>query len=319
MTADASIPPRRARVSEVRPLARDVLKFDLVSADGRPLPAFEAGAHIDVHVPSGPIRQYSLCGSPQLNERYSIAVKKEPAGRGGSLRMHEALEVGSILGIGMPRNNFPLVPGHHRKVLIAGGIGITPIHSMIMTLHAADADWELHYCARSQDHAVFYDELKALSPERVRTYFSEAPVLDVAALVRAQSDEVHIYCCGPESLMTAVKTATERRPEGNVHCEWFTAPTNNDHVNEAFEVELKRSGQVLAVPADQSILHVLREHGVMVPSVCEEGICGTCEIRVLSGAPDHRDVLLSSTERAANKTMMICVSRAKGSRLVLDI
>ena len=316
---NAPIASRRARVADIRPAARDVLRLDLVSADGRPLPAFEPGAHIDVHVPGGPVRQYSLCGDPSNPERYIIAVKREAAGRGGSLAIHTSLEVGSILGISPPRNNFRLVVGQHRNIFIAGGIGITPIQAMIMTLHATAGDWELHYCARSEEHAAFYDELKALGPERVHAYFSEEPILDVAALTREPAPGAHLYCCGPEGLMTAVAAATAHWPEGHVHFEWFTAPERDESANQSFEVELKRSGMVLAVPAEQSIIETLRDHGIVVPSSCEEGVCGTCETQVLAGEPDHRDLILSPQERKANKSMMICVSRAKGGRLILDL
>jgi ferredoxin-NADP reductase len=219
-----------------------------------------------------------------------------------------------------PRNYFPLARGAPGKSLfIAGGIGITPIYAMVQALHAAGRDWILHYCARSQAHAAFYRELDALAPQRVVAHFSEVPVLDVDALLAAQAQGTHVYCCGPEGLMSAVKAATDRTDPACAHFEWFAAPRIDHARDRSFEVELERSGLVLSVPADRSILQVVREHGIDVPSACEEGVCGTCETRVLAGEPDHRDMLLTPAERAANRSMMICISRAISGRLVLDL
>ena len=310
---------RRVRVASVRPVARDTLAFDLVPIDGRPLPPATPGAHIDVQVPGGPIRQYSLCRDAARPERYTVAVKKEPASRGGSIGMHNSVEEGTILSIGGPRNHFPLAPNARSSIFIAGGIGITPIFAMIRALHAAGRDWTLHYCARSEEHAAFLQDLLTLDPSRVHGYFSEEPILDVAALTRVQLPGAHLYCCGPKALMMAVAEATAAWTPGHVHFEWFTAPDIEAGPNTAFEVELKRSGIVLPVPPDRSILEVVREHGIDVPSNCQEGICGTCETRVLAGEPDHRDALLSPEEKTTGATMMICVSRAKSERLVLDL
>jgi vanillate O-demethylase ferredoxin subunit len=319
MTARHTNEARRVRVESMRREAIDVLAFDLLPADGRPLASSEPGAHIDVHVPDGPVRQYSLCGDLRGTERYTIAVKREANGRGGSAAMHERVAVGSVLAIVGPRNNFPLAQDARRSLFVAGGIGITPIHAMIHALHAADRDWELHYCARSEGHAAFYRDLRALAPGRVHAYFSEEPILDVATLTRNQTPDTHLYCCGPKGLMTAVGEATAHWAPGHVHFEWFSAPGGEAAPNQAFEVELRRSGMTLTVPPDRSILQVLRDHGLDVPSSCEEGVCGTCETRVLAGEPEHRDMLLSPAERAANSTMMICISRARSGRLVLDL
>jgi vanillate O-demethylase ferredoxin subunit len=319
MTSSRPLDLRRVRVAAVGHPAIDVMTFDLESADGRPLAPFAPGAHIDVQIPGGPVRQYSLCGESVATGSYTIAVKKEPESRGGSSGLHERIEVGAVLSIGGPRNHFPLSPGRHPNLFIAGGIGITPITAMISKLHAEGEDWTLHYCARSERHAAFYEKLTKLALERVHAHFSETPILDANELVRSLSPEAHIYCCGPKGLMNAVKDATASWPQEQIHFEWFTAPDIETGPNTQFEVELAKSGTVFTIPPDQSILQVLRENGYDIQSACEEGICGTCETRVLAGEPEHRDALLSPAERAENKTMMICVSRAKSARLVLDL
>jgi len=309
---------RLARIAAIRPLAKDILAYDLVPADRRPFAAYEAGAHIDVHAPNGMVRQYSLCGDPAEPGQYTIAVKLEEAGRGGSASMHRGAEAGMALGIEGPRNHFPLRPGERGTMLIAGGIGITPIYAMARSLAARQLPWELHYCARSEAHAAFLPQLQALGP--VHTYFSEAPLLDAAALLRGVREGVQVYCCGPTPLMAAVQEASAHWPAGSVHFEFFSAPPARWPDNEPFEVELARAGRVAQVPADRSILQVVRECGIDVHSACEEGVCGTCETAVLAGTPQHRDVLLTPAEKAAGKSMMICVSRAaRGARLVLDL
>jgi ferredoxin-NADP reductase len=316
---DADHELRRVRVTAIRDVAVDVRAYELVSADGRPLPPWTPGSHVDVHVPTGLVRQYSLCSDPAVKEGYRIAVKKEQAGRGGSLSMHEDVELGSVLAIGVPRNYFPLALDATPSLLIAGGIGITPIYAMVRSLAAAGRPWTLHYCARSETHAAFHDELHALAPRSVVRHFSEVPVLEVAPLLGAQRPDVHVYCCGPVGLMAAVKEATANRDAERVHFEWFAAPAVDRSRDQAFEVELARSGIVANVPADRTILQVVRECGIDAPSSCEEGVCGTCETRLLAGDGDHRDLLLTPEERAQNRSIMICVSRARSKRLVLDL
>lgn len=310
---------RLARVAAIARPAKDVLVFDLVAADRRPLAPFSPGSHIDVFAPNGQMRQYSLCGDAADASRYVIAVKREDQGRGGSRSMHRSLEVGSPLAFAGPRNFFALRAGAAHSIFIAGGIGITPIRSMILALQSAGESWELHYCARSVAHAAFLAEIRALAPTRVKPYLSEAPLLDAGALLRDVRPGAHVYCCGPEGLMAAVRAAAAHWPEGHVHFEWFAAPKAEWPENNAFEIGLARSGLVLRVPADRTILQVVREHGVEVMSACEEGVCGTCETAVLEGEPEHRDMLLSPQERAAGRCMMICISRAKSSKLVLDL
>lgn len=310
---------RLLRVSAVRQVALEVAAFDMVAADGRELAPFTPGAHIDVHLPGGLIRQYSLCSDASDTGHYTVAVKKESTGRGGSLAMHERIEEGSSIAIAGPRNLFALSEDARHSVFIAGGIGITPILSMIRWLAAHGQSWELHYCARSAQHAAFYRELCELGADRVHAYFSELPLLDVRALLAEPQAGSHVYCCGPEGLMKAVKEASNGWNPAQVHFEWFAAPDVAHAPNQAFEIELKQSGRVLSVPPDQSILQVLQGAGIAVPSACEEGVCGTCETRVLAGEVDHRDLLLSEPERAANRSMMVCVSRACSARIVLDL
>jgi ferredoxin-NADP reductase len=309
---------RRVRVSAIRKLAVDILAFDLTAADGRALAPFTAGSHVDVYTPSGNVRQYSLCGDPSESDRYTIAIKNELPGRGGSTSMHANVEVGAVLGIAGPRNHFPLVEYAARSVFVAGGIGITPIYAMIQTLIANDGEWTLHYCARSESHAAFHAELFERYPGRVKRYFSELPLLDPHALLRDISADTHLYCCGPAGLMTAVLEAGTPETISRLHFEWFSAPASTHANNQTFEVQLASTGAVLEIPPEKSILHVLRERGIEVPCSCEEGVCGTCETRVVSGDIEHRDALLSALERKANRSMMVCVSRARG-RVVLDL
>ena len=316
---DAFQEQRLVRVCEVRRVATDVVCIDLKPADRRPFEPFEPGAHVDLYAPNGQLRQYSLCGDPAETARYTIAVKREVAGRGGSASMHDDVEVGTAMGMTGPRNFFPLSATAAHSIFIAGGIGITPIRSMILRLARAGASWELHYCARSDAHAAFYPELAALAPERVTTYFSETPLLDASALLKDVKPGVHVYCCGPEGLMKAVAAATAHWPREQVHFEWFAAPRQDWPENQPFTIELARSGLTLEVPAARTILHVVRDHGIDVVSACEEGVCGTCETRVLEGVAEHRDVLLNEAEREAGRTMMICISRAKTPKLVLDL
>ncbi|MGH7067061.1 MAG: PDR/VanB family oxidoreductase [Acetobacteraceae bacterium] len=319
MNAFSIAESRRVSVSAVRQAAEDVRTFDLVAADGRPLAAAPAGAHLIVEVPAGLIRHYSLCGDPRDASHYVIAVKREAAGRGGSASMHQAVEPGSSLTIAGPRNNFPLAGDSAFSILIAGGIGITPLLAMAQQLQYSGHPWEMHYCARSAAHAAFLPALTALSPDAVTPYLSPTPIFDAATALGRVRPGTHVYCCGPQGLMQAVADATAHWPDGHVHFEWFSNPTDAEVRNVAFEVELARSGLVLAVPEHLSVLQVVRAAGIDVPSSCEEGVCGTCETRVLSGLVAHRDQVLSAAERRANGSMMICVSRAEGNRIVLDL
>jgi vanillate O-demethylase ferredoxin subunit len=296
------------------------------------LPAVAAGAHIDVHLPNGLVRQYSLM-DPGESQRYRIGVHRDPASRGGSECMHETLRVGDRLTIGIPRNNFPLAEDAAHSVLIAGGIGITPIIGMVRRLTALGRSWTLYYCTRTEKRAAFLEELKALAvaaPQgELHCVFDQEPgnaMLDLAAVVQrhesGQGGGAHFYCCGPAGLLRGFEQATAALPAERVHVEYFAAPANADAAGaetKAFSVTLARSGKTIEIPADKSILDVLLEHGVSVLNSCREGVCGSCETNVLAGEPDHRDAVLGPGERAANRTMMLCVSRCKSASLTLDL
>lgn len=310
---------RIVRIAAIESQTDEISTFELIAADNKPLPPFEAGAHIDVHLPGGLVRQYSLLGDPADRDRYVIGVKKEAGGRGGSLQMHK-LRPGAVIHISVPRNNFPL---HSDKasesIFIAGGIGVTPVLSMIHTLERQKRPWRLYYFARSASAAAFRDHLQKLGKDRIVEHFSELPLSDFSELIGPAQPGRHIYCCGPAGLMDAVRRAAVGWQADRIHFESFTAAEIDTSGDQAFEVELARSGQVLTVPADKSILETLRDHGFDMMSSCEEGLCGSCETVLLAGVPDHRDMVMTDAEIAANDKIMICVSRAKGGRLVLDI
>jgi ferredoxin-NADP reductase len=298
--------------------APGVLSLHLTSADGSPLPAFEPGAHIDVKLPDGTLRQYSLCGDPNDLSHYRLGIRAVSGGQSSSF-VHSRLRPGDLLTVSTPRNNFPLVDAKH-YIFVAGGIGVTPFIPMMREASAKGRPWTLLYCNRRNEDAPFLAEIGTLGGE-ISLHSSEAGTrLDVAQRFSTVEKDAVIYCCGPERLMIAVEEATAAWPEGSVHFEWF-APRSRpaDETSDNFEVLCQASGKTLTVPAEKSILEVLGENGIEVPCSCQQGICGTCEVRVLSGEVDHRDSILSSAERAANQTMMICVSRCRGARLVLDI
>lgn len=298
--------------------APGVLSLDLVAPDGGDLTAFTPGAHVDLHLAPGLVRQYSLCGDPNDRRVYRVAVR-EVAGGLASGAIHRNVRPGMELRVAGPRNNFPLKPSP-RYLFVAGGIGITPLLPMMRAASAAGAGWSLLYCVRRTNEAPFLNDARALGGRVVPHVSAEGTRLDVAARLTTPEADTMLYCCGPDSLMTAVEAATAGWPEGSVHFEWFTPRARPaDEVSGAFQVALARSGLTLTVPPDRSILDVIAEAGIDVPRSCEQGICGTCECQVLEGAPDHRDSILSAAERAAGTSMMICVSRAQGARLVLDL
>lgn len=298
--------------------APGVVSLQLSAPDGGALPPFEPGAHIDLKLPDGTLRQYSLCGDPADTSHYRIGIRAVSGGLSSSF-VHRKLRPGELLTVSAPRNNFPLVDAA-RYLFIAGGIGVTPLIPMMRDATAKGRPWTLLYCNRRNEDAPFLAEIKALGGE-VSLHSSESGTrLDAAQRLATVEPDTAVYCCGPERLMTAVEEATAAWPEGTVHFEWFTPRSRPaDEVSGAFDVVCERSGLTLSVPPEKSILEVLGENGIDMPRSCEQGICGTCECRIINGEVDHRDSILSSSERAANETMMICVSRAKGTRLVLDI
>jgi len=312
--------PLRLRVAALATLAEEVTAFDLRAADGGALPSFTAGAHIDLHLPGGRVRSYSLVNPQDERHRYVIAVKREAAGRGGSRLVHDTFRVGTLIEAAGPRNNFPLVEDAERSLLIAGGIGITPLWCMAQRLHSLGRPWRLVYCARTRRHAPFADSLERFG-DSVRFHFDHEPggrVLDVAATVAAEPPGTHLYCCGPLSMLESFERATADRVPAEVHVEYFTAKLP-PAAGGGFTVVLARTGVSVRVPQGKTILDALIEQGIEAPYSCLEGVCGTCETRVIEGLPDHRDLVLSKQERAANRTMMICCSGSLTERLVLDL
>jgi ferredoxin-NADP reductase len=318
-----SSPAAREQTFEVRLRALiweapGVLSLQLAAPNGNALPPFAPGAHIDLKLPDGTLRQYSLCGDPDDTSHYRLGIRAVAGGLSSSF-IHRQLRPGDLLTVSAPRNNFPMVDAA-RYIFIAGGIGITPLIPMMREASAKGLPWTLLYCNRRNEDAPFLAEIKRLGGD-ISLHSSEAGTrLDAAQRLGTMQQDTVVYCCGPERLMTAVDEATAAWPGGSIHFEWF-APRSRpaDETSGSFEVICQRSGLTLTVPPDKSIMAVLSEAGIEVPRSCEQGICGTCETRVISGEVDHRDSILSASERAANQTMMICVSRARGSRLVLDI
>ncbi|HWW69721.1 MAG TPA: PDR/VanB family oxidoreductase [Duganella sp.] len=304
--------------------AEDICSYELVSADGSPLPAFSAGSHIDVHVGPGLVRQYSLCNPPHETHRYLIGVLRDPASRGGSQGMHENIHSGATLAISAPKNHFPLVEAK-RSLLLAGGIGVTPILAMAEALSAQGAAFELHYCARSPERAAFRDRIagSAFAAQAHFHYDSGAPEqrLDLAALLAGLDRGTHIYFCGPGGFIDHVKAtaAAQNWPEAQLHLEYFGAAAVDTGGDKAFEVKLASSGASYTVPAGVTVMQVLRDAGVFVAASCEQGVCGTCLTRVLEGVPDHRDLYLTEEEQAANDQFTPCCSRSKSATLVLDL
>lgn len=312
----------KLRVDAIRMVAETIRAIELVAADGAPLPGFTAGAHINLKLPGELSRSYSLTNGAETRDRYIIAVNRDAASRGGSAYLVEKLEVGDVLAADPPHNTFPLVEDAELSAFFAGGIGITPILAMIRRLEALGRPWKLFYAARSRAGAAFLDELEALeakSPGRVLVHFDDeaGKVMPLLKLASGVPKVAHVYCCGPAKMIEVFKASAGWRPEDNVHIEHFTG--TNARPTTAFDVVLKRSGRAFHVPAGESILQVLQDNGIGVAHSCCEGVCGSCETRVIEGEPDHKDNVLSPRERASNQVMMICCSGAKSEKLVLDL
>jgi vanillate O-demethylase ferredoxin subunit len=314
----------QARLVGRVPLSSDVCTLTF-EAPG-PFGGLEPGAHVDLHLPGDLIRSYSLVDWDDSGRRMTVAVKEEPQGRGGSLAAHR-LAVGDVVELGGPRNNFPLrpsalLPSEQPVVLLAGGIGVTPLYAMATALTSAGRPFELHYHVRSRDLAAFDGLLRALElGERYRLHCDDEDGFpDFWQLLADRPADTAYYVCGPELMLNAVLKAADELRRGVVHFERFAAaPPGEDVADEAFEIVLDRSGEVLTVPADRSILEVLRSTGRDVEYSCGEGTCGSCVLDVLDGDIDHRDGILTEEERAAGDCLCICVSRAAGPTLVLDL
>jgi len=300
--------------------ADGVISLTLADPGGAQLPAWTPGAHIDLLLDDA-VRQYSLCGSPGDQHTWRIAVLLDPGGRGGSRQVHQTLKAGDQITVRGPRNHFPLHAAQ-RYIFIAGGIGITPILPMITVATEAGSDWRLYYGGRSRTSMAFLDELKPYG-ERVTVWpDDEKGLLPLGDILADPAGGGLVYCCGPEGLLAATEQRCMAWPAGALHLERFSAKPQPEPAagEEApFEVVCQRSGLTVTVPPGRSIIDALDEQGVSVLSSCLEGVCGTCETQVLEGIPDHRDSLLTEDEREANEYMMVCVSRSKSDRLVLDL
>jgi ferredoxin-NADP reductase len=311
-------------VSTRTPEADGIVSLTLASSDGVALPPWTPGAHLDITLPSGLIRQYSLCGKPSATSEYRIAVLREPVSRGGSDEVHDAVPVGTRLSVRGPRNHFPLVDAPD-YLLIAGGVGITPILPMLAHLSARGVPWHLVYGGRRRSSMAFVDELVSLPGGRLEIVpEDEAGLPDIAAALGGRNSSTAVYCCGPEGLLRVVEEHCDRLGIGEwLHVERFSAnsalPVPTATGTDSFEVHLARSDLTLVVPPDRSLLSMVREVVPDVPFSCQEGNCGTCETEVLEGVPEHRDEVLTDEEREAGKTMMICVGRSQTSRLVLNL
>ncbi|MEO5694965.1 MAG: PDR/VanB family oxidoreductase [Usitatibacter sp.] len=310
-------------IQSVTDEAEGILGFTLVDPQGGVLPAYEAGAHIDVHVAPHLVRQYSIAGDPAERGRYVIAVLKEPAGRGGSQAVHETFRPGQVIEVSTPRNHFRLSESPDEHLLLGAGIGVTPMMAMIASLEARGARWHMHYCTRSPERTAFRERLAPLVDKGKVTLHHDGGnperSLDLRVALAAAKPGTHVYYCGPPGFMAAVGDAVREWPAKNVHFEHFSAPTRTDDVrpNGAFQIKLKSSGEVFVVPADKSIVQVLRENGHEVDTSCEDGFCGTCLTSYVEGEPEHRDTFLDDNDR--RRQVLICCARSKSSMLVLDL
>ena len=313
------------RIRQIRMEATGIHSYELCAPDQAGLPAFTAGAHIDVHLPGGLVRQYSLSNDPSETHRYVIGVLKDAKGRGGSLRVHEALKVGDTVRVSRPRNQFELRPEQTSALLIAGGIGITPLKSMAHSLLQAGTPFELHYCARSSEVAAFTEELDDLNrraPGSARWHFDNGQIgagLDLAALLESQPDGTHLYFCGPPGFMKACTQAAAHWRPGTVHSEHFQAPESAAPVapTTGATVRLAQSGRELVLPEGGNLLELLNENGVHVPTSCVSGLCGTCKTGYADGEVEHNDFILGDEEKSACFTP--CVSRITSRRITLHL
>lgn len=309
------------RIAHKEEIAKDIVQFDLRDAQDNELPSFTAGAHISVQTPAGLVREYSLCNDPDDRNRYVIAVKREDSGGGGSISLIDETQPGDVLEVTVPVNEFELPRRANNFLFIAGGIGIAPIMSMVRHLqNQPGKSFRLYYCTRSPEATAFLAELSA--PElksRVKIHHDNGEpsrALDLWPVLEQRKNQEHIYCCAPRPMMETVRDMTGHWSSAAVHFEAFIKPTAPRPDDKAFRVSLARSDVEFDVPVGTTILDAMRSHGVTVPSSCESGTCGTCRTRLLEGKADHRDLVLAEHEKESS--IMVCVSRARSPRLVLD-
>jgi phthalate 4,5-dioxygenase reductase subunit len=308
------------RVMRNDKIADGIHILEFRDAGGQPLPEFSAGAHIAIQAPNGLLRKYSLCNDPAERDRYLVAIKREANGRGGSCNLIDNIKAGDELMVARPVNDFGLPPRAQDFLFIAGGIGITPIMAMIREVLRQGKRFRLFYCSRSPETTAFLDELSA--PEfknQVTIHYDQgdpARSLDLKPVLAERKNREHLYCCGPRPLMEAVRAMTDHWSSTAVHFEAFSEAETHKPTDKPFKLRLARSGEVLDVPTTKTILEVLRDRGLEVPSSCETGTCGTCRTKLVAGEADHRDLVLAEHERA--DTIMICVSRAKSDEITID-
>jgi ferredoxin-NADP reductase len=319
VTSHAAADRSVVRVASRTVIADGVLEVILEHPDGRRLPPWAPGAHIDLVLPDGRIRQYSLCGDRCDAYRYRIGVLRKPAGRGGSAWIHAELALGQVLGFGGPRNHFPLVPAATYR-FVAGGIGITPLLPMLRQADEVGADWHLIYGGRTLASMAFHDELEDFG-DRVRLVPQDTHgLLDLGSFVGAPREGTQVYGCGPAALLDALASTCAGWPPYTLRTERFVAPAlDAPERTGPFAVELRRSGRTVTVRPEESVLDVVRTAGVEMLSSCGQGVCGTCEVTVVAGLPDHRDAVLDDADRARNDCMLLCVSRSRSDQLVLDL
>ncbi|WP_321917595.1 MULTISPECIES: PDR/VanB family oxidoreductase [Paraburkholderia] len=315
----------KVRVARKESIALDVALFELTSLSQAPLPSFSAGSHIDVHLPGGMVRQYSLCNDPTETHRYQIAVLKDATGRGGSRAMHDSVHEGDEIRVSAPRNCFELGEISEDIILLAGGIGITPILSMAESLSAQGRSFQLNYCARSRERMAFIDHIdRSRFRTKVNFHFDDGDdgqKFRLEEVLGRGQNQSHVYVCGPKGFMDAVLSAARESgwSEYRLHYEFFNAEPVRLSTEKSFEIQLAKSGRVLCVAREQTVAEALAAHGVNIPTSCEQGVCGTCLTRVISGQPDHRDIYLSPEEQKKNDQFLPCCSRSLSSRLVLDL
>jgi ferredoxin-NADP reductase len=306
------------RLNAIRYAARDTNVFEFGRPDGSSLPTVTPGSHIDVVLTNGIVRQYSLMTSGSDLHSYSVGVKRDAKSRGGSSFMHDSLRVGAAVKIGEPRNHFPLAQNAPFSVFVAGGIGITPIYCMVQHLLEIKAPFSLYYACRSRSDAAFIDVLEKLPQVTLSLDDEQQAFLDFGKIIAEAPFGSHFYCCGPIAMLQSFEAACAVLPLERVHVEYFS-PIDVPATEGGYTVELARSGKQFFIPHGKTILDVLCEAGIAVSHACQQGVCGSCETRVLDGEPDHRDAILNENEKAANNTMMICCSGSKSARLVLDL
>jgi vanillate O-demethylase ferredoxin subunit len=304
--------------------AEDIVSFELRRPDGQPLPAFSAGAHIDVQVREGMVRQYSLCNAPWERHRYVIGVLREPASRGGSVALHDKVAEADILHVSEPRNLFPLVPADH-ALLLAGGIGVTPLLCMAEQLSRDAKDFAMHYCTRSLGRTAFHARIAASRfASKVQFHVDDGPPdqkLPLDEVLACCDAGTHLYVCGPTGFIGHVlDTASAAGWPGELlHSEYFTAVPQEASGDQAFSVKIASTGQVIVVAPGQTVTSALAKQGIDIPVSCEQGICGTCITGIIDGIPDHRDMYFTDMEREKNDQFTPCCSRSKGRLLVLNL